>query len=605
MPSVVDIQDVVKPDLVAIQVASLYNGWKVNRDKKEKAWNEIRNYVFATDTTTTSNAKLPWRNSTTRPKLCQIRDNLHANYMAALFPTENWFRWIAGDRDSATATKASAIEGYMNTKLNEMKFREFVSRALYDYIDYGNCFADVEHVRETHSINTGEIVTTYVGPRPVRISPLDIVFDITAASFEQSPKVVRRLYALGYIAKMIQTMPLDRAGVWQKILDKAVANRINSLQWDKAELQKSEGFVADGFSNLYQYYSSNMVEVLTYEGDFYDPNSGKLYPAHRIVVVDRAYVAELDTINNWYGRSAIVHAGWRLRPDNLMAMGPLDNLVGMQYRIDHLENLRADIFDMIAFPIVKHRGYVEDWVWGPGEKIFMDENAEVDMLHPDGTALAADQQIADLEYKMEEMAGAPKEAMGIRSPGEKTAFEVQQLSTSASRMFENKVSYFEEMFVEPILNNLLEQARRNMDTADVIRKIDNTLGIVQFETITKDDLTAKGKLQPMGARHFASQNKLVQNLTSLTQTGAYQDPGVQVHFSGWEMAKLLSDALGLNNYKIVQKNIRVTETAETQALQSTAQEAVLSHSITPSEDPEAGDLINEIPSEPATPTTGR
>jgi len=98
-----------------------------------------------------------------------------------------------------------------------------------------------------------------------------------------------------------------------------------------------------------------------------------------------------------------------------MAMGPLDNLVGMQYRIDHLENLKADVFDLIAFPPIKQKGYVEDWNWGPGEKIFMAEDADVESLAPDTTALNADQQIHELEMQMEEMAGAPKEAMGIRS----------------------------------------------------------------------------------------------------------------------------------------------------------------------------------------------
>lgn len=608
MPTVINLPDVLQPDNIACQVSSLYDRWKVARDKKEALWQEIRNYVFATDTSTTTNKKLPWRNSTTRPKLCQIRDNLHANYMAALFPTDNWFRWIGADRASATQEKAAAIEGYMQTKLNEMKFREFISRALYDYIDYGNCFADVEHVREVNTLSSGDVVTAYVGPRPVRISPLDIVFNVTAATFEQAPKIIRRLYELGAIQKIIDTMPQDRAAVYSIILGKIIDNRQQAVNWSRSETQKQEGLVADGFGNIHNYYESNLVEVLTFEGDFYDQESGRLYPDHRIVVVDRAYVAELAPITNWFGKSSIVHAGWRLRPDNLMAMGPLDNLVGMQYRIDHLENLKADVFDLIAFPVTTHKGYVEDWTWQPGEKVYMDENAEVDTLHPDATALNADAQIDRLEYEMEEMAGAPKEAMGIRSPGEKTAFEVQQLATSASRMFENKVGYFEEMFVEPILNYLLEQARRNMDTSDVIRKIDNTFGVVQFTTITKDDIVAKGKLQPMGARHFASQNKMVQNLTSLSQTGAYQDPSVQVHFSGWEMAKLLADALGLNNYKVVQKNVRITEGAETEALKSTAQEAVLGHSMTPSEDPNDGGIVNEIPSsapaEGAGPPTG-
>ena len=54
-----------------------------NRRPQIERWKELRNYIFATDTTTTSNKSLPWKNSTTLPKLCQIRDNLHSNYISA------------------------------------------------------------------------------------------------------------------------------------------------------------------------------------------------------------------------------------------------------------------------------------------------------------------------------------------------------------------------------------------------------------------------------------------------------------------------------------------------------------------------------------------
>ena len=144
-------------------------------------------------------------------------------------------------------------------------------------------------------------------------------------------------------------------------------------------------------------------------------------------------------------------------------MGPLDNLVGMQYRIDHLENLKADVFDMIAHPIAKVQGFVEDFSFGPGEKIYVGEDGNVEFMRPDTTALNADTQIAILENKMEEMAGAPRQAMGIRTPGEKTAFEVQTLDNASSRVFMNKVSYFERNFLEPLINDMLELSRRNME----------------------------------------------------------------------------------------------------------------------------------------------
>jgi hypothetical protein len=258
-----------------------------------------------------------------------------------------------------------------------------------------------------------------------------------------------------------------------------------------------------------------------------------------------------------------------------------------------LENLKADVFDLIAFPPTKQKGYVEDWKWGPGEKIYMAEDADVESLAPPPTVLAADQQIHELEMQMEEMAGAPKEAMGIRSPGEKTAFEVDKLATAASRMFESKIAQFERTFLEPLLNSLLEVARRNLDASDVARTVDDDYGVVEFMTITKEDLTAKGKLVPMGARHVATKNKLVQNLTMFSQMPLYQDPAVSVHFSGWQMARVLEDAMDLSEYRIVQKDIRIAEQLETQQMAATAQEQLLSSSMVPTESPDNTDLMNE------------
>ena len=92
---VLDIWDVLagSEDGLARSVAYKYIEW----DNYRRPWltekQEIRDYLFATDTRKTSNAKLPWKNSTTTPKLTQIRDNLHANYMAALFPNSEWLHW--------------------------------------------------------------------------------------------------------------------------------------------------------------------------------------------------------------------------------------------------------------------------------------------------------------------------------------------------------------------------------------------------------------------------------------------------------------------------------------------------------------------------------
>ena len=138
---VAQVQAVIDADSLAGELAGLYNRWYIQRSEKEEEWRELRNYLFATDTTTTSNSGLPWKNSTTLPKLTQIRDNLHANYLDALFPNDNWLRWEGYTLDDVTLEKRRTIEAYMRNKLRESGFREVISKVVYDYIDYGNAFA--------------------------------------------------------------------------------------------------------------------------------------------------------------------------------------------------------------------------------------------------------------------------------------------------------------------------------------------------------------------------------------------------------------------------------------------------------------------------------
>jgi hypothetical protein len=328
-----------------------------------------------------------------------------------------------------------------------------------------------------------------------------------------------------------------------------------------SEFSKSEAYVADGFGDIKSYYNSGCVEVLTFYGDIYDTESGKVLQNREIAVVDRAYVLYNNEEASWSGKAPIFHAGWRERPDNLYAMGPLDNLVGMQYRLDHLENLKADVFDQIAYPMIKVKGDVEDFDFEPGGRIYMGDEGDVGYLSPDTTALQADLQIKVLEDKMEEMAGAPRQAMGIRTPGEKTAFEVQQLQNSASRIFEHKAAHFERTFLEPILNAMLEISRRYMDMEEQIATIDKASGATVFITIRKDDITGNGKIVPVGARHFAERARRVQNLQNLWNI-KMQDPSVAAHMSGKEFARILSEELG--EPTLFGENIGVTEQGQTQ-----------------------------------------
>jgi hypothetical protein len=553
-----DIENIVEPEVLAVEIANRWREWDTLRNTKIEEWKELRNYLYATDTKTTGNAMLPWSNTTTTPKLTQLMDNLHANYFASLFPQQKWMRFEASSIDANVKSKRDTIQAYMENKVRQSDFVNTASDLIYDYIQYGNCFATVQWEDRYKIKEDGEYITQYVGPKVVRISPFDICFNPAASDFLKSPKIIKSIKTLGEIKRMIKDDPAKEN--MQVILDKMLHARA-AVRGSDATFNKAEGYIADGFSSIQHYYESDYVEILTFYGDIYDYQNDELQVDRIITVVDRAYILTNEENPSWLGHAPVFHAGWRPRPDNLYAMGPLDNLVGMQYRIDHLENLKADVFDQIAYPVMKIRGDVEDFDFEPGTRIYLGEEGDVGYLVPDATALNADLQIQTLENKMEEMAGAPRQAMGIRTPGEKTAFEVQSLQNAASRIFEHKTAHFERTFLEPILNSMLEVARRYMNFSDTIRVIDDATGVAFFRDITKDDIIASGKIVPVGARHFAERARRVQNLTQLYQVKA-ADPSVAAHLSGKEFARIISEELG--EPSLFGENIAVSEQLETQ-----------------------------------------
>jgi hypothetical protein len=243
----------------------------------------------------------------------------------------------------------------------------------------------------------------------------------------------------------------------------------------------------------------------------------------------------------------------------------------MQYRIDHLENAKADAFDLMIQPPLLISGTVEEFVWGPSAEIYAAEGGSVTEVSKSlNSVLSCDNQIAELESKMELYAGAPRDAMGIRTPGEKTAFEVNQLMTAAGRIFQEKATQIEVELLEPTLNMMLESAKRNLSGADIIRVIDNDLNVQQFLTITKEDITAAGIIRPVGARHFSKQQQDLQNLVGIFNSPIGQM--IMPHTSAINMANLVSDIVGVRGYELFRTNVGVEEQQETQAAINQAQE---------------------------------
>lgn len=573
----------IAPDNLGSDIARYWVTWNTLRQTKVSEWNEIRRYVYATDTTQTTNSKLPWKNKTTIPKLCQIRDNLYANYMASLFPKRKWLYWEGDREEDELHDKSDAIEGFMEWAIDRSAFKQEIGKLVLDYIDYGNCFAAIDWIDNNRILGDRQQVG-YVGPAPRRISPLDIVFNPIASSFESSPKIIRSLLTLGELQKVLQAESTGEdtesyKTMMQYLLDLrrgvAGANPTSDLS------EKDSYLAVDGFSSWRNYLESNYVELLTFYGDLYDIENNVLLENHVIMVVDRHKVISKKPNPSYFGTTPIWHAGWRPRQDNLWAMGPLDNLVGMQYRIDHLENLKADVADLSTFPVLKVKGYVDEFEWGPMERIFVGDDGDVEPVQLPNQTQQTDMEIQFLMQLMEEMSGSPKEAMGIRSPGEKTAYEVQRLESAAGRIFQAKISQFEEQIVELVLNGMLELARRKMGPT-IVRSFNDEVKIAVFQELTAQDITGQGRLRPLAARHFAEKAEVIQNLTSLAGSGLWADEEFRLHFSSVKLAEMVEELLNLEDYKIVDPYVRLSERADAQRQMNSHEEQVSMEATTPS-----------------------
>lgn len=516
---------------------------------------EARRYVTAKTTDDTEVGSLPWKNKTTIPKLTQIKDNLQAFYMAAAMPSDDFFRFEGNDVESHE--KANLIEAYLGTKLRMGDFRSALEKIVSDWVLYGNAFAgiDWEHTTTTSAL-TGEEKTMYVGPKLVRISPLDCAIDPRAPSFDKSP-FIRRRYV--NIADFISDEEYDP----QSVQNTLAFRRGERADWTQYYTER--GLEIDGFQTWSDYFQSQYIEVLEFYGDLFIRETGEIIKNHKICVAERAFILIDRPIDTWSGRKPFAHVGWRVLADNLYGQGPLDNLVGMQYRCDHLENLKADTFDQIVHPIIKIKGdEVEDFEWGPGAKVWTGIDGDVEIIQPPADVLRANSEIAFYHNMMEQMAGSPREMMGFRTPGEKTAFEVNVLAQGADRMFQDKLNRLEENMIQPVLNMMFEMIIRNLDVQDVARVFnDDTKGMLLTE-ITKENVLADGTLRAVGAKHFAARNKRLQEMRTLLEVGGH--PAVAPHFSGLNAGTAMVEELGFEKYNIVSPGIGIMEQAEVQQM---------------------------------------
>ena len=565
-------------DGMATEVSRNWDVWKRARSVQEARINETKQFVYATSTKETSNNGKGgvdgdgFDHSTHLPKLTQIADNLSAHYKRSLFGSRDWLEIDSHDEDAASAKKRTAVLTYLKVKHEASGFVNRMQRIIDDWILCGNCFAEVNFVNEIND-NDDNFNHGYSGTTVNRINPFDIVFNLQASSFKEAPKIIRRVHSMGSIARMVEENPDD--GWSKEALAKGMKFRQSMSTYAFDDNNKEEQNILDGLGSFMDYLNEGYIEVLEFYGDFYDTEKGVLLKNHVISVMDRRYVLRAMPLATWSGRPHIFHCPWRERPDTLWGMSPLENLVGMQYMINHLRNGISDATDLILYPQKFIQGDIREPenTLAPNATWYdVEGDGAVNFLRPDTTFLAADFQIDKLEAQMEAYAGSPRETMGQRTAGEKTAYEVQTLQNAALGVFQHRITYFETTFLKDIVNSEIELARQYM-SGDTIKIIDDDIGVAEFLEITREDISANGTIVPVGATHFTERAQRIQELQGTVQMLA-SDPAVQLHFSSVEIAKDIENALGKDPHTYVTPYIRVAEQMEAAQMQNAASRQV-------------------------------
>jgi len=544
-------------DLASV-ITYKWSEWNSYREPALEKWKEVEAYKYATDTTTLPNFNSPFEHTTHIPVVAPIAQDLEAIINQVTIPHDDWFDFAPSDRASANFELRTKVKSFLKNRHRIGNFVPEVRKLISDLVTYGNAFCHVSFVDETQ----GEDKVGYIGPKLVRISPYDIVFDPTACSFKETPKIIREVITLGELKKRGDKEILDPVVVEEILSERRATGSRTSFPHSN----KDQQYVPAGFGSYEQYITSGTIELLYFYGDLYDNDSGELLVNRQIIVSDDQFVLLNQEIDTADGKAHIYNAAWEIKPDSLWAMGPLDNIVGLNYQVNHRENAKSDALDKLIVPDRVYQGDVE--------AIYDDETGSTEYLAPEGGGVVElgintqffsfDLHIDRLENEARRSARLPGDITGFRSAGEKTLGEVTALTEGGMRGFIHKAQDFER-FLEQVLTAELAVARDNLSSViQVPGQIES--GIIPFMDISREDLKVAGSLIAQGARRFARKNQVMGTLTQLSSTPLYQQSAT--HTSGRNVAKLLAELTETQEEGIFEDYAAIHESMEAQRIQA-------------------------------------
>lgn len=563
------------PELVAAFILERFDLWRGYATKAYSLWKEVEAYKYATDTTTLPQG-CNFEHTTHIPVTAQIHEDLTAIVDQVLFPHEDWFTFKPGNKDSAAYDRRNMIVSFLKNRHSLSGIMQELRKCIDDYITYGNCFFMVGFENGV-KLEEDKQTIGYVGPCGKRISPYDIVFDPTATTFKEAPKIIRETITIGELKRRMDDPRLD----WDKeVIQRILDERSLGMQGVFREDDKEQQYAPAGFASREAYLVSGTVQLLWFYGDMYDPVTQELKENLEIVSIDGEWILSERKIDTWDGKPMIFHASWKRRPDNLWGMGPLDNIIGMNYQINHRENAKSDALDRMIVPDRVYQGDVEE-VYDEELKrtIYLaPENGGVSDLGIDTQFFSFDLQIDRLTATSRQAARLPQELVGFRTPGEKTFGEVSTLVDGGMRGFIHKIQDFEINILQPMLAAELEISQKNIDESLVIAGTTEQ-GFTPFLTVSPTALKVQGVLIPQGAGRFARKNQILSSLSQLSSTPLQQIAAP--HTSGKGVARMLEELTETSGLDIFVPNIAIEEQLEQQEIFNAGQQNIAASAAEP------------------------
>lgn len=568
MKETVQFKSFDSDNIIASEVGSIFHKWNSYRDEQLSLWQEIDNYVHATDNTPFNSN---FDHNTFIPVISEIHEDLQAILYSTIFPHNDWLGWQPFDREAATVEKRKNVLGYIKHihQLNE--FKCVVRKLIDDYTRYGNCFAQVVHVNEQKVLEDGTVDTGYVGPKVKRISPLDIVFNPTAPSFQDTAKIYQEHRSLGGFLEWAKSLEANGTVVNMEAVENVLSTRRGNANSDTSTTRKNAQYLQSGFNSIESYMTDGFVELLWFYGDVYSEVDRKVHKNRRIVVLDRTWVL----INDEEPEPYTFKGTWKARPDNLWGQGALDNIVGMNFMINHRENAKNDSIDHFAYPDRLYAGEIDE-IYDENTRQFKyispEANGVVQDITPDASVLTFNTEIEMHEQRCRRAARLPQQLAGFRTPGEKTATEVQSLNDGAFRGFINKAEQLEQDVIEKLVQAEIIKARDNYSSVITVASEDEDK-LFEFLEVTEEDLKSNGKLVPYGSRRFARLIQQQAGLTQLSSTNLMQM--IQPHTNTWNLAEAVAHVYGFEDLSIFEKNAAILEQVESQQVANRAQQELI------------------------------